>query len=113
MKYFEYKGYSGSIEYSEEDNLLFGKVLGIQGLISYEGITGKELGNDFQGAINDYLDDCRASGKKPEKPFNGSFNVRIPTKLRQKAALLAMEAKISLNNFAAESNASTPIFADA
>lgn len=103
MKYFEYKGYTGSIEYSEEDNLLFGKVLGIQGLISFEGITGKELENDFQGAIDDYLDDCKASGKKPEKPFKGSFNVRIPAKLHQKAALLAMEAKISLNNFVAES----------
>ena len=103
MKYLEYKGYSGSIEYSEEDNLLYGKVLGVQGLISYEGLTGKDLEADFAEAIDTYLVDCETSGKTPEKPFKGSFNVRISAKLHQKAALLAMEAKTSLNNFVAES----------
>ena len=102
MKYLEYKGYSGSIEYSAEDNLLYGKVLGVKGLISFEGQTGKELESDFQEAINTYLADCRASGTEPEKPFKGSFNVRVPATLHQKAALLAMEAKMSLNTFVAE-----------
>ncbi len=102
MKYLEYKGYTGSIEYSSEDNLLFGKVLGIKGLISYEGETGKDLEDDFREAVNIYLADCKDAGKTPEKPFKGSFNVRIPASLHQKAALLAMEAKTSLNNFVAE-----------
>ena len=30
MKNLEYKGYTGTIEYSNEDGLLFGKVLGIK-----------------------------------------------------------------------------------
>lgn len=102
MKYLEYKGYTGSIEYSPDDNLLYGKVLGIRGLISYEGDTGKALAADFREAINAYLADCKAEGKTPEKPFKGSFNVRIPARLHQKAALLAMEAKTSLNSFVAE-----------
>ena len=33
----EYKGYLGSVEFSEADALLFGKVMGIRALISYEG----------------------------------------------------------------------------
>ncbi len=102
MKYLEYKGYTGSIEYSPEDNLLYGKVLGVRGLISYEGETGKHLEEDFKEAVNTYLTDCKAEGKIPEKPFKGSFNVRIPASLHQRAALLAMEAKTSLNNFVAE-----------
>lgn len=103
MKYLGYKGYTGSIEYDEEDNLLYGKVLGMQGLLSYEGITGKELDEDFKQAIDAYLVDCKASGRKPEKPFKGSFNVRIPPKLHQEAALLAIEEKTSLNNLVTES----------
>tara|TARA_R110000868_G_scaffold150839_4_gene374320 strand:+ start:264 stop:602 length:339 start_codon:yes stop_codon:yes gene_type:complete len=103
MKYLEYKGYSGSIEYSEEDGLLYGQVLGIRGLISYEGETGKELEKDFKEAIDTYLADCKTAGRKPEKPFKGSFNVRIPSKLHQKAALLAIETKVSLNSLVAES----------
>ena len=102
MKYLEYKGYSGSIEYSSEDGLLYGKVLGIKGLSSYEGETGKLLEDDFKSAIDIYLTDCAEANKVPEKPFKGSFNVRIPASLHQKAALLAMEAKISLINFVAE-----------
>lgn len=103
MKYLEYKGYSGSIEYSDEDQLLFGKVLGVKGLLSYEGQTGKDLETDFKEVIDVYLADCEAENKIPEKPFKGSFNVRIPSTLHQKAALLAMEAKVSLNAFVAES----------
>lgn len=31
MGNLKYKGYTGSVEYSEEDNCLFGKVLGMGG----------------------------------------------------------------------------------
>ncbi len=103
MKHLEYKGYTGSIEYSKEDDLLYGKVLGINGLISYEGKTGQELENDFKEAVDSYLADCENEGGVPEKPFKGSFNVRISPQLHQKAALLAMEEQMSLNNFVAES----------
>ena len=103
MKHLEYKSYTGSIEYSKEDDLLYGKVLGIRGLISYEGRTGKELEEDFKEAIDNYLTDCKSEGITPEKPFKGSFNVRVSAELHQKAALLAMDEKMSLNNFVAES----------
>lgn len=103
MKHLEYKGYTGSIEYSKEDDLLYGKVLGIRGLISYEGKTGKELEIDFKEAIKVYLKECDLENIVSEKPFKGSFNVRVSSGLHRKAALLAMEEKVSLNNFVAES----------
>jgi len=103
MKHLEYKGYTGSIEYSKEDDLFYGKVLGIKGLISFEGKTGHKLEADFQEAIDVYLADCENNGVEQEKPFKGNFNVRVSPKLHRKAALLAMEDKMSLNNFVAES----------
>lgn len=103
MNYLDYKGYTGTIEYSKEDNLLYGKVLGIKGLISYEGQTGEDLENDFHCAIEDYLAACKEQGIKPEKPFKGNFNVRISPDLHRKAAILAMRTKTSLNSFVAES----------
>ena len=39
----EYKGYLGSVEFDEEEGLLFGRVMGIRSLISYEGESAKEL----------------------------------------------------------------------
>lgn len=103
MKNLEYKNYTGSIEYSREDDLLFGKVLGINSLISFEGKTGQELENDFREAIDAYLSDCTKEGITPKKPFKGSFNVWISPELHQKAALLAIEEITTLNNLVAES----------
>lgn len=52
----QYKGFTGSVEYSKEDNCLFGKVLNIdKGLISYEGRTLTELRYDFEQSIEFYL----------------------------------------------------------
>ena len=103
MKYLEYKGYTGTIEYSQEDEILYGKVIGIKGLISYEGNSGKDLENDFRVSIDEYIALCASQGITPEKSFKGSFNVRIPTDLHKKAALLALEEQVSLNSFVAES----------
>lgn len=60
MKYtvLEYKGYHGSIEYSSSDKILFGKVTGLNSLISYEGNSIESLRKDFEGAIDDYLEMC-------------------------------------------------------
>ena len=56
MGFLKYKGYTGSVEYSEEDNCLFGKEQGMtKDRIIYEGTTVDELTADFHGAIDDYL----------------------------------------------------------
>lgn len=73
----EYRGYVGSVEFSEADQLLFGKVQGIRSLISYEGTTVSELIADFHDAVDDYLAICNAEGTAPEKAFKGSFNIRF------------------------------------
>ena len=52
----EYKGYVGSVEFSEEDALFFGKVLGVRDLISYEGENARDLVEDFPRAVDDYLE---------------------------------------------------------
>ena len=51
----EYKGYVGSVEFSERDGILYGKVLGIRSLISYEGTSVLELVEDFHGSVDYYL----------------------------------------------------------
>lgn len=95
----EYKGYVGSVEFSEADGLFFGKVMGIRGLLSYEGTTAKELVEDFHGAVDDYLALCEAQGIVPEKAYKGSFNVRISPELHKKAVICAAAQQMSLNNF--------------
>ena len=95
----EYKGYVGSVEFSEEDGVLFGKVLGIRALISYEGESGKELLADFHSAVDDYLSLCAEKDIEPERAYKGSFNVRISPELHKKIAVCAASQQISLNSF--------------
>lgn len=95
----EYKGYVGSVEFSEKDEALFGKVMGIRALISYEGETGKELLSDFHTAVDEYLALCAEQGVEPERSYKGSFNVRISPELHKKIAVCAAEQQISLNSF--------------
>lgn len=102
MRYLDYKGYTGTIEYSPDDNLLFGKILGIRSLISYEGKSGNDLEMDFKETIDEYLKDCESRNKTPEKAFKGSFNVRIPTDLHRKVTISALEENISLNRYVSD-----------
>ena len=95
----EYKDYIGSIEFSEEDGVFFGKVMGIRSLISYEGTNAKELIEDFHGAVDDYLEICKDKGVAPEKSYKGSFNVRVSPELHKLAALYAAENQTTLNSF--------------
>ena len=95
----EYKGYLGSVEFSEEDALFYGKILGIRALVSYEGSTARELIADFHSAVDDYLDLCVQSGTEPEKAYKGNFNVRISPELHKQAVVAAMARNVSLNSF--------------
>ena len=95
----EYKGYLGSVEFSEEDALFYGKVLGIRALVSYEGSNAQELIADFHDAVDDYLELCAQQGKEPERAYKGSFNVRISPELHKQAVVAAMSHNMTLNSF--------------
>lgn len=98
MGTLKYKGYSGTVEYSEEDNCLFGKVIGMnKNIITYEGQTVEELKADFESGIDLYLESCIDRGEKPQKPYSGSLNIRIPSEIHSKLALKAQMTGRSIN----------------
>jgi predicted HicB family RNase H-like nuclease len=78
MKYLYYKGYRGSIEYSENDNCLYGKVLGLtKDAITYEGATVHELKTDFEEAIETYLEHYQ----RWNKACDDLVNARVPLEI--------------------------------
>lgn len=98
----EYKSYVGSVEFSEEDGIFFGKVMGIRSLISYEGENAKDLLEDFHGAVDEYLENCKAKGKEPEVAYKGSFNVRISPELHKRLVIYTTSHQMSLNSYVEE-----------
>lgn len=93
-----YKGYHGSVHYSDEDQIFYGKIEFIRSLVSYEGNDVKSLRTVFEEAVDDYLELCEKDGKKPETPFKGSFNVRTGPDLHRKAVLFAKSKGTNLNS---------------
>ncbi|MGC8551043.1 MAG: type II toxin-antitoxin system HicB family antitoxin [Acidobacteriaceae bacterium] len=92
-----HNGYTGSVEFNEEDGLLHGKLLGIRDAITYEGKDVRSLTRNFRQAVDEYLAFCEAEGKTPDKPFKGSLNVRISPELHRALAKRAEQKKKSLN----------------
>lgn len=101
MGLLKYKGYTGSVEFSEEDNCLFGQVQGLQRgtLISYEGTTIDEIRADFEGAVDDYLASCESRGIAPAKPYSGKVLLRMPSELHGRIAAAATAAGTTINDF--------------
>lgn len=95
----QYKGYYGSIEIDNEDLIFYGKLEFIRALVSYEGESAKEIREAFENAVDDYLQTCVAENLIPEKPFKGSFNIRIGEELHEKATLVALDQNMKLNEF--------------
>ena len=95
----KYQDYIATIRYSSDDEVFFGRVAGLNDLITFEGTSVKELKAAFKEAIEDYLETCKAIGKSPEKTYKGVFNVRVSSGLHKKAAAIALQHQMTLNDF--------------
>jgi predicted HicB family RNase H-like nuclease len=92
-----YKGFIGSVNYSAADHVFFGKIEGINDLVTFEGTTVEELENAFCEMVNLHIKDCKREGKPLEKSYKGSFNIRISQELHKKAVQTATSRGLTLN----------------
>lgn len=96
-KLMEYRGYHAKVEYDPEDEILVGEVVGITDSLSFEATTTTEIVEMFHQSIDNYLEFCEKVGKKPDKEYSGTFNVRIQPDLHRNAYLKAQQEGVSLN----------------
>lgn len=59
----KYKGFSGTYEYSEEDNIFYGKLNNINSLVTFEAKNPRKLKRAFEEAVNDYIILCKEINK--------------------------------------------------
>jgi predicted HicB family RNase H-like nuclease len=59
-----YRDYLGSEHFNAEDEVFFGKIEGIDDLVSFEGSSVLELKKGFEEAVEDYIEICAIDGKK-------------------------------------------------
>lgn len=99
MNTLKYKGFIGSVDFSEEDNVFFGKIEGIDGLVNFEGSSVDELKSAFHEAVEDYLAYCKEEGIVPHKSYSGTLSIKISPDIHRQIALLANKAGVSINAF--------------
>jgi predicted HicB family RNase H-like nuclease len=92
-----FKDFIGTIHYSDDDQIFYGKIEGINDLVTFEGDNVKALKKAFEEAVEDYMILCEEINKDPKKSFKGSFNVRISPDLHSKAYNKALLEGKSLN----------------
>lgn len=98
----EYKGYYTRVEFSADDNVLYGKIEGIRDLVTFECEDVKDLEKEFHEAVDDYLAFCADIGQEPDKTYSGSFNVRVPPEIHREAVMAADREGKKLNTYVRE-----------
>jgi predicted HicB family RNase H-like nuclease len=99
MNTLSYKDYIGTINFSSEDEVFYGKIEHINDLITFQSDNAHTLKQAFEEAVDDYIAFCNEKGIEPERPFKGSFNIRVKPYLHKLAYQKAIQSGISLNKF--------------
>ena len=98
----KYNGFIGSVHFSSSDETFFGKIEGINDLVTFEGSTVAKLKKAFKESVEDYIELCDSLGKEAHKSFKGSFNVRLSPELHSKAFEKALVEGKTLNQLVKE-----------
>jgi len=97
-----YRGFIGSVHFSAEDSVFYGKVEGVTDLVTFEGETVKDLTDAFHYMVDEHVKDCEALDITPERSYKGSFNIRLTPELHKQIAISAKMRGISINKFVSE-----------
>lgn len=102
MSILTYKGYQGGFEYDPDADIFHGEVLHLNDVITFQGRSIDELKTALAESVEVYLEYCQGKGRSPEKPFSGTFNVRLTPEIHQRIAMRAAHDGLSLNKWVAK-----------
>lgn len=101
-----YKNFEATVKFDEDAEIFHGEVVNTRDVITFQGISVKELKQAFKDSVEDYLEFCRARGEEPNQPFSGELVVRISPELHRQLYRKAKRSGKSLDSLVEESLAS-------
>lgn len=101
-KLLNHKGFKAKVEFSADDNVFWGRLIGIKDEVTFEGETVKDLKQAFRDAVEFHIELCEKSGERPKKQYSGKVMLRLPDKLHAKIAEAAASAGKSINEWGKE-----------
>jgi predicted HicB family RNase H-like nuclease len=95
----KHKGYKGKFSYDSDGDILFGRVLDVDAVITFVGSSIKEIKESFKDSVDEYLKTCAIKNIKPQKTFSGNIRLRLRPDVHKKTFLAAKHLGQSLNQF--------------
>lgn len=94
-----YKGYTSNLEIDTDNGIIFGRVLDVKDVITFQGSTVEEARQAFYDSVDDYLEFCEEMGESPDKPFSGKFHFRTTPENHRKITIAAAGENKSINSW--------------
>ncbi len=99
MSNLEYKGFKAKVEFSADDDVFFGRLIGIRDIVTFEGQTVEQLKESFKEAVDFHIEVCEKTGEKLKKPYSGKVFLRLPSELHARIAETAEASGKSINEW--------------
>lgn len=97
MTILQHRDYQGEVKFDGESLVI--RILHIDDFITTQVDRASDAQAAFAELVDDYIETCAEVGKQPNKPFKGSFNVRMSPALHRRAAFAAAARGETLNSF--------------
>ena len=97
MTTMTHDGYLATLEIDEDADVIHGRVINANAVLTFEGETLAELRAAFADTTAGYRDWCAERGKEPERPYSGTLSLRIAPELHRRVAEQAAKAGGSVN----------------
>lgn len=98
----EYKGYIGIFEFDSEIDSFHGTVINTNDVITFYGTSVKELREEMQKSVEEYLAFCREQEREPEPPCSGKLAVQTTPELHRRIALEAARRQMGVDTYIRE-----------
>lgn len=98
-KHLSYRGFKAHVEFSVDDNVFWGRLVGIKDEVTFEGETVDGLKAAFKDAVDFHIELCEKTGERPKKSYSGKVLLRLPNSLHEKIAEAASLSGKSLNEW--------------
>lgn len=97
-----YRGYTARIEFDAEDKIFVGHIIGIRDIVSFHGVTVKELETHFHETVDGYLEACKKLKQEPNSPYSGKMMLHVPPEIHAAVAAAAEGSGKSINQWASD-----------
>jgi len=95
-----YKGYKARMDFDTEDKIIVGRVMDIDDIITFHGVSIAEFEDAFQVAVDGYVEACSRIAQAPERPASGRMMLRVDPAVHAAAVKASARSGQSLNKWA-------------